>query len=405
MDVQPDNRRRDAAVGAGSRHPDDGGAAMSESRAFFPDDEYGESACAGRPSAPAVADLLLGAMPIAVLTLDPSRGITTANPAAEQLLGAGSAFLTRHRLDELISPDSPVIALVDLALRGGAGVSEYGVVLSGPRLPERLVDVYVTLLGNAAGDLLVCFVERSMARLIDRHLNHRSAARSVTGMAAVLAHELKNPLSGIRGAAQLIERTVEGPERELAQMICEETDRIRDLVERVDVFSDDRPPTGERVNVHRVLEHVRRLQGSTAGAGIRFIERYDPSLPPVWGNRDQLVQVFLNIMKNALEAAPERGGKIVLSTRYRHGFKFASGGGKPLDLPIVVAIEDNGSGIPEDLRDNLFEPFVTTKRDGAGLGLALVANIVENHGGVVEFEAKRGRTVFRVRLPAMADDG
>ncbi len=348
---------------------------------------------------------LLGIMPIAVLVVDDDRKITMANPAAEQLFGAGRAFLARHRLTELISADSPLAALLELAAHGGATVSEYGIVLSGPRLPERLVDARATPLGDTGSGFLVCLVERSMARLIDRHLNHRSAARSVSGMAAVLAHELKNPLSGIRGAAQLIEQSVGGPERELAQMICEETDRIRQLVERVDIFSDDRPPGGEQVNIHSVLEHILRLQGSAAGQGLKFVERYDPSLPPVRGNRDQLVQVFLNLVKNAVEAAPAQGGCIVISTRYRHGFKFArSGGGKPLDLPIVIAIEDNGGGVAADLRDTLFEPFVTTKRNGAGLGLSLVANIVGNHGGVVEFESRSERTVFRVRLPAMRDN-
>ena len=354
--------------------------------------------------APPEAGAILGAMPVAVLTVDGAGRIATANPAAEQLLGAGSALLVRRRLEDLVRADSPLAALVELARRGG-GASEYGVVLSSPKLPERLVDAHVAPLGDGAGDLLVCLVERSMARLIDRHLSHRGAARSVAGMAAILAHELKNPLSGIRGAAQLIERAVGESERELAQMICEETDRIRNLVERVDAFADDRPPGGERVNVHRALEHVRRLEGGAAGGRVRFVERYDPSLPPVWGNRDQLVQAFLNIVKNALEAAPENGGEIELSTRYRHGFKFSGGGGKPLDLPIVVAVRDNGRGVPDDLRDTLFEPFVTTRRGGAGLGLALVARIVENHGGVVECESRPGRTVFRVRLPAMADGG
>ena len=351
------------------------------------------------------ADAILGAMPVAVLTVDGAGRIATANPAAEQMFGAGSALLARRRLEDLVRADSPLAALVELARRGGAGASEYGVALSSPRLAERLVDAHVTPLGDGGGELLVCLVERSMARLIDRHLSHRGAARSVAGMAAILAHELKNPLSGIRGAAQLIERAAGESERELAQMICEETDRIRALVERVDAFADDRPPGGERVNVHRVLEHVRRLEDGAAGGRVRFVESYDPSLPPVRGNRDQLVQVFLNLVKNALEAAPENGGEIEISTRYRHGFKFSGGGGKPLDLPIAAAVRDNGRGVPDDLRDTLFEPFVTTRRGGAGLGLALVARIVENHGGVVEFETRPGRTVFRVRLPAMADAG
>ena len=353
---------------------------------------------AAGPAAP-----LLDAMPIAVLKIDENRRIAGANAAAETLLGASAAALARRRLDQLLPADSPVAAPIDRAARGGAGVSEYGVVLSGPRIAERLVDVHATPLAGEAGALLVCLVERSVARLIDRRLNHRNAARSVAGMAAVLAHELKNPLSGIRGAAQLIERSVEGSERELARMIREEADRIGRLVERVEAFADDRPPIGRRVNIHRVLEHVRRSQGAAGGDRAVFVERYDPSLPPVRGDRDQLVQAFLNIVKNAREAAPERGGRIVLSTRYRAGFKFArAAGGEPIDLPIVVAVEDNGAGVPDRVRDSLFEPFVTTRRGGAGLGLPLVAAIVENHGGTVEFDSRPGRTVFRVRLPAMA---
>ena len=362
-----------------------------------------------RPDAAAEPDfaaLLLGAMPVAVLTVDSTRRIASANPAAEQLLGAGRSFLTRHRLEELVAADSPLVALVDLAARGGAGVSEYGIALSSQRLAERLVDVHVTPLGDDSATLLVCLVERSMARLIDRHLNHRSAARSVTGMAAVLAHELKNPLSGIRGAAQLIEQSVDGPERELAQMIREETDRIRHLVERVDVFHDDRPPTGERVNIHRVLEHVRRLAGKHGGLR-RPVHR---TIRPVAAAG---VGQPRPVGPGVPEHRPERGrgGRRKRGAGWCCPRATGSASSSPaaaagaLDLPIVVAIEDNGSGVAEDLRDNLFEPFVTTRRHGTGLGLALVANIVENHGGVVEFETKRGRTVFRVRLPAMADGG
>jgi two-component system nitrogen regulation sensor histidine kinase GlnL len=338
--------------------------------------------------------------------LGPDHAILAANPAAEQLLGIGAGHLARKRLTEVIAPDSQLVALVEQVAQRGHTASEYAVVLSGPRIGEVTVDVQVAPLGDDAPAIVVCLAERSMAWKLDRQLTHRGAARTVAGMAAVIAHEIKNPLSGIRGAAQLLEQVVDAPEHELTRLICRETDRIRTLVERMDVFHDERPPERERVNIHTVLEHVRHLMASAAGPGVRFLERYDPSLPPVQGNRDQLIQVFLNLVKNALEAVPAEGGEITISTRYQHGLKFADAGAHTRhDLPILVSIEDNGPGIPEDLRNHLFDPFVTTKRDGTGLGLSLVAKVVGDHGGLVEVDTRKRRTAFNVRLPAAAGDG
>lgn len=348
---------------------------------------------------------ILAALPIAVFVVDREHRIVMVNPAAEQVLGGGGAYLARHRLTELIAPDSQLVSLIDQAVITGSTVVEYGIMLASPKVRDQLVDVRVAPYPDDPDQVIVCIEERSMARMVDHQLTHRGAARSVAGMAAILAHEVKNPLSGIRGAAQLLEDSVDGPERDLTKLICDETDRIRSLVERVDIFSDDRPLDRERVNIHQVLDHVRQLAESGSGAGVRFVEHYDPSLPKVFGNRDQLIQVFLNLIKNAVEAVPAERGEIVVTTRYQHGFKFASAGSRTRqDLPIVVSIQDNGPGIPEELRDHLFDPFVTTKRHGTGLGLSLVAKIVEDHGGLVEFETRRRRTEFRVHLRATSRD-
>lgn len=348
---------------------------------------------------------ILSALPIAVFVADRDHRIVMVNPAAEQVLGGGGAYLARHRLTDLIAADSQLVALIDQTLQTGATVVEYGIMLASPKVRDRLVDVRVAPYPDDPDHVIVCVEERSMAHMVDHQLTHRGAARSVAGMAAILAHEVKNPLSGIRGAAQLLEESVDGPERDLTKLICDETDRIRNLVERVDVFSDDRPLDREQVNIHQVLDHVRQLVTAGNAADIRFVERYDPSLPKVFGNRDQLIQVFLNLLKNAVEAVPKQRGEIVVSTRYQHGFKFASSGSRTRqDLPIVVSIQDNGPGIPEELHDHLFDPFVTTKRRGTGLGLSLVAKIIEDHGGLVEFETRRRRTEFRVHLRAAARD-
>jgi two-component system nitrogen regulation sensor histidine kinase GlnL len=219
----------------------------------------------------------------------------------------------------------------------------------------------------------------------------------------MLAHEIKNPLSGIRGAAQLLEQTVGDDDRALTRLICEETDRIVRLVDRMDAFSDPSPLAREPVNIHEVLERARQVAQTGFGRHVRFIERYDPSLPPVPGQFDQLVQVFLNLIKNAVEAVAE-DGEIILTTAYQRGVAIAvPGTSQRMNLPLMVAIQDNGEGIPDDLKDHLFDPFVTTKAEGSGLGLSLVAKIIGDHGGLIGFESEPRRTVFKISLPIHAE--
>jgi two-component system nitrogen regulation sensor histidine kinase GlnL len=249
--------------------------------------------------------------------------------------------------------------------------------------------------------------ERTMADKIDRQLVSRGAARSVTGLASMLAHEIKNPLSGIRGAAQLLEQTVTADEVPLARLIREETDRIVNLIDRVEVFGDERPMEREPINIHVVLDRVKLLAKSGVARGITFYEEYDPSLPPLWGNRDQLVQVFLNLVKNAAEAL-ERTPKpeIRFQTAFRPGIKISvSGVLDRISLPLEITIEDNGPGVPPDILPILFDPFVTTKSNGSGLGLALVAKVVGDHGGVVDCDSRPGRTRFRILLPIASGNG
>jgi two-component system, NtrC family, nitrogen regulation sensor histidine kinase GlnL len=168
----------------------------------------------------------------------------------------------------------------------------------------------------------------------------------------------------------------------------------------MDVFSDERPLARTAVNIHVVLERVRRIAENGFAKGLKITERYDPSLPPVDGNHDQLVQAFINLVKNAAEAAPRTGGELVISTSYKQGVRVALPGmTNRVQLPLVVTIQDNGPGIPDDIRPHLFDPFITTKSKGSGLGLALVAKIVADHGGIIEFESEPKRTVFRLMLP------
>jgi len=348
-------------------------------------------------------DLLLAALPHPVLVLGEDDRVLYANLAAETFFSLSHAMLKRQTLPEIVAFSSPLGTLVGQVRRSGATVNEYGVDVDLPRNGgHKLVDVFAGVISEQPGLIVLMLQQRSMAQMIERQLTHRAAARSVSGMAAVLAHEIKNPLSGIRGAAQLLEPGLKDEDRALTQLIVTETDRIRDLVDRMEVFGDERPLGTEPVNIHSVLDHVKRLAESGFAGGIKMQVDYDPSLPPLSGNRDKLIQAFLNLVKNAAEAIEEgrEAGRIVLRTAFRPGMRLSvPGTNSRVSLPLMIEVEDTGPGIPEELKPHLFDPFVTTKRKGTGLGLALVAKIIGDHGGIIECESAAKRTVFRVLLP------
>jgi len=308
----------------------------------------------------------------------------------------------------LVPFGSPLLSLIEQVRQRGGAVNEYKVDLGTPRTPsERLVDLHVAPVPERPGQVVVMLQQRTMADKMNRQLTHRGAARSVIALAAMLAHEIKNPLSGIRGAAQLLEQQAGDDDRILTRLICDEADRIVKLVDRMEVFGDERPVEREQVNIHMVFDHVRRLAQSGFARHIKFVEEYDPSLPPVLANRDQLVQVFLNLVKNAAEAIGEiaADGEIHLSTAFRPGVRLSLPGTKSkVSLPLEFCIKDNGPGVSDDLMPNLFDPFVTTKPSGSGLGLALAAKIIGDHGGIIECESQPRRTIFRVLMPKFTGD-
>jgi two-component system nitrogen regulation sensor histidine kinase GlnL len=357
-----------------------------------------------KPVAPSLATAVLQALPQPVIVISEDRHIVFVNYAAEAFFGASLSVLSRQRLDDLIAFGSPILGLVEAVMDRSAPMTEYRVRVGSSRFgdaaDDRVVDVFATPL-ESDGTIALLFQERTMADKIDRQLVSRGAARSVTGLASMLAHEIKNPLSGIRGAAQLLEQSVTPDELPLARLVRDEVDRIVDLIDRVEVFGDDRPIEREPINIHVILDRVKLLARNGVARGITFTEEYDPSLPPVGGNRDQLIQVFLNLVKNAAEAL-ERTGKpeIRFSTAFRPGIRISVQGiSERISLPLEIIIEDNGPGIPPDMVPIIFDPFVTSKSNGSGLGLALVAKIIGDHGGVVDMDSRPGRTRFRILLP------
>jgi two-component system nitrogen regulation sensor histidine kinase GlnL len=343
---------------------------------------------------------VLEALPQAILAIDASFAIRYVNTKAEEFFYASAATMIGLELSELIPADSPVFTLVRQVLRTAAPVVDHGLILDSRRIGQRDVLIQATPIGDPPDLAVVAFQERSIAERLDQQWNQRGAVRSAQAMAAMLGHEVRNPLAGIRGAAQLLEQSASANDRELTRLICDETDRIKALIDRMEVFSDDLPIAREAVNIHTVLDQVRKVAAASYARHVTFVEHYDPSLPPVLGNREQLVRLFTNLVKNASEAITRGHGGIVLSTAYQSGLRLVlpNGTGRA-HLPLVVSVEDNGDGIPESIRPHIFDAFVSGKQSGTGLGLALVAKIVGEHGGLIELDSLPRRTIFRVFLP------
>jgi two-component system nitrogen regulation sensor histidine kinase GlnL len=348
-----------------------------------------------------VPGVVWASLPLPALLIGPDNRIAEVNPAGEIFLNASSKSLMGQPAFDRLSIDAPM----DEALaRARANQSPLFIndvdVTTGERAPVQC-NIQVAPMHDNAEVILLIISPRDIADRLGRAMHVKSAAKSAIGMAEMLAHEIKNPLAGISGAAQLIAMNLAAEDRELADLIVEETRRIVKLLEQVEQFGNLRAPDRRPVNIHDALDRARKSAMVGFAAHMQIVEDYDPSLPPTFADPDQLMQVFLNLIKNAAEACQRagEGTTIRLHTFYDLSLRLRGKDGRPAALPLQIEIIDDGPGIPPEIAADIFEPFVSGRENGTGLGLALVSKIISDHEGWISVDSVPGRTVFRVSLP------
>ncbi|MHA6345820.1 two-component system sensor histidine kinase NtrB [Roseivivax sp. CAU 1761] len=343
-------------------------------------------------------------IPVPALIIDEADRIADLNPAGELFLNNSAKWLVGQPVWDRLAVDAPLEESLLRARDHGTPLFVNDVDIgTGSRAPV-VCSLHIAPVAGRPGWMMLLISPRELAGRMTQSHSVKSAAKSAIGMAEMLAHEIKNPLAGITGAAQLLSMNLAAEDLELTDLIVAETRRIVKLLEQVEQFGNLSPPERRAVNLHDVLDRARRSALLGFGAHMRIVEDYDPSLPLALGDPDQLLQVVLNLVKNASEAAGTEGGTIRLRTFYEHSFRLRRADGSGQSLPLQVEVIDDGPGLPEDIKGDIFDPFVSGRENGTGLGLALVSKIMSDHDGWISVESVPGRTRFRLSLPRAPRD-
>jgi two-component system nitrogen regulation sensor histidine kinase GlnL len=350
-----------------------------------------------------VPGVVWASLPLPALLLDLNARILEVNPAAETFLNTSDKALRGKPAFDRLAIDAP---MEEAMARARANQSPLNIndvdVTTGERPPVQCT-IHVAPMHDNPDIVMLILSPREIADRLNRSMGVKTAARSAIGMAEMLAHEIKNPLAGISGAAQLLSMGLSPEDQELTDLIVEETRRIVKLLEQVEQFGNIRPPDRKPVNIHDALDRARKSALMGFAAHVTIVEDYDPSLPLTFADSDQLTQVFLNLIKNAAEACGA-GGTIRLHTFYDLSLRLRRKDGAAAALPLNVQIIDDGPGIKPEIAASIFEPFVSGRENGTGLGLALVSKIVSDHEGWISVDSVPGRTAFRVSLPMAPRD-
>ena len=338
-------------------------------------------------------------LPVPAFLIDAADRIADVNSAGEGFLNASARSVLDSPIWDLIAVDAPLEEALQRARAQGTPLFVNDVdVGTGNRAPLQCALQIAPLVGRP-GMMILMISPRELAGRMTQSHSVKSAAQSAIGMAEMLAHEIKNPLAGITGAAQLLSMNLRSEDLELTDLIVAESRRIVKLLEQVEQFGNLSPPDKKAINIHDVLDRARRSALLGFGAQMKIVEDYDPSLPFAHGDPDQLLQVVLNLLKNASEAAGDGGGTIRMRSYFEHSFRLRRSDGTGQSLPLQVEIIDDGPGLPDGIRADIFDPFVSGRENGTGLGLALVSKIISDHDGWISVTSVPGRTVFRLSLP------
>ncbi len=348
-----------------------------------------------------VPGVIWASLPVPTVLIDREGRIAEVNPAGETFLNASSRMLKGQPVFDRLLIDAPMDEALARARANHAALFINDVDVTTGERPPVQCNIQIAPMHDNADYVMILMSPRDLADRLGRAMQVKSAAKSAIGMAEMLAHEIKNPLAGISGAAQLLSMGLSPEDRELTDLIVEETRRIVKLLEQVEQFGNLRPPDRKPVNIHDALDRARKSAQMGFAAHMQIIEDYDPSLPLTLADSDQLMQVFLNLIKNAAEAAGSKRGTIRLHTRYDQSLRLRRKDGTGAILPLTIEVIDDGPGIPPEIAADIFEPFVSGRENGTGLGLALISKIISDHEGWISVDSVPGRTVFRVSLPVV----
>jgi len=348
-------------------------------------------------------DALWASLPVPAILIGPDDAIREVNPAGELFLNASTKSLLGKPVLDRLAIDADIDGAFARVRRDQGPLFINNVDVGAGHAPPVECNVQITPV-QGSDDVLILLHPRNLAVRLGKSMGVKSAARSAIGMAEMLAHEIKNPLAGITGAAQLLSMGLKGDDLELTDLIVVESRRIVALLEQVEQFGNLRPPERQVVNIHDLLDRAQKSAEVGFAANMRLVEDYDPSLPPTFVDPDQFMQVFLNLLKNAAEAAGDGGGTIRIRTFYDHALRLRRPDGSGAGLPLQVEICDDGPGLPPEIAAQVFEPFVSGHENGTGLGLALVSKIISDHDGWISVDSVPGKTRFRISLPVAPKD-
>ena len=349
-------------------------------------------------------DALWGTLPVPALLVGADDRILEVNSAGESFLNASVRSLVGKRVLDRLHVDANIDDTFDRVRKDQGPMFLNNVDVGAGHAPPVECNVQIAPVAGAAGEVLILLHPRHLAMKLGKSLGVKTAARSAIGMAEMLAHEIKNPLAGITGAAQLLSMTLSNGDLELTDLIVAESRRIVALLDQVEQFGNLRPPERRSVNIHDLLDRAQKSAEVGFAARMMLVEDYDPSLPNTFVDPDQMMQVFLNLLKNASKAAGEAGGTIRIHTFYDHALRLRHRDGSGTGLPLQVEICDNGPGLPPEIAGQVFEPFISGRENGTGLGLALVSKIISDHDGWISVDSVPGQTRFRISLPVAPKD-